>query len=549
MSQADALTLTNRLKRQRLAGDVSHLSHTTVSAILSEANGLRSHFRAVLEDERAISTCTRRDLRALLNLFREIFVELGQMRVALNDVIVDPSLAPKLREVAMDPTKGLDVATLSAKTNSQATNGPGWMAPLSKLFGGVVASQADDKTPDWLGQPTPRKASAPVVAAETTLRSKPSKFVPKLGPALAATATTVNVEFSGSGVGRSTTSNIPPPPPVPFPQSEPEDRIERSKTPMQRHNAGAAGTVSSRAVMDIFAGAPKPPSAGADPWVILPPASRPRKQQSALDMRSATLDRSSGRWAAAAGSEAAAAHRLPRTVDAVVDIDSTSAILDEEEEEEDMPNLLERTLRPRGLSDSSIRSSYLNDEPPSSIDSPIAGGAGINAPTPTPVSPMPSRNKRNSIRMTGGSSVRQGPWPGAGVTRTSVFQAFSRAFTIPAFTSPPSNAPISEAVSTAPRTGHSRAPSGARDPAASSKSQTALSSSPPASSVLAASSSSRRPHTNILPSLAHWAGLDATETAEFVGSVRREHAFDEDGLNSPLTRGWRIDRDLPGRDV
>ena len=350
MSQADALTLTNRLKRQRLAGDVSHLSHTTVSSILAEANGLRAHFRGVLEDERAIGTCTRRDLRALLGLLREIFIELGQMRVALNDVILDPSLAPKLREAAMDPTKGLDAAMRSPRTDSQGTNTSGWMAPLSKFFGGGVASQGESSTSERPGLGTARKASVPAPAAtEHTLRTKPSKFVPKSGPALAASTTTVNVEFSGSGVGRSTTSNIPPPPPIPSSQPELEDRIERSKTPVARSTVGATGTMSSRAVMDIFAGAPKVPQAGADPWVILPPASsssvpRPRKQQSVMDMRNATLTRSSGRWAA--GNEAA--HRLPRNVDAVVDVDSTSAILDEDEEEEDMPNLLERTLRPRG---------------------------------------------------------------------------------------------------------------------------------------------------------------------------------------------------------
>lgn len=543
MSQADALTLTNRLKRQRLAGDVSHLSHSTVSSILAEANGLRSHFRAVLEDERAISTCTRRDLRALLSLFREMFIELGQMRVALNDVILDPSLAPKLREVAMDPTKGLDSAVRSNKNGPQGINSSGWMAPLSKFFGGVVAAQGESSNPERPGLGTTRKASVPVSAAvENHLHSKPSKFVPKSGPALAASTATVNVEFSGSGVGRSTISNIPHSPRILSSQPELEDKMERSKTPVARSTIGVAGTASSRAVMDIFAGAPKPPQAGADPWVILPSSSpsgpsipRPRKQQSVMDMRNATLTRSSGRWAAATEG---GAHRLPRNVDAVVDVDSTSAILDDDEEE-DMPNLLERQLRPRGLSDSSIRSSTLVDVP-----SPASEAADGNAPPPTPVSPAPPRVKRNSIRMTGANSIRQGPWTGAAVTRTSVFQAFSRAFTIPsAFSSAPPVA-SSPAPSTGPQpkptTGHSRSPSDTR-----TRLTPTLSSSP-SSAPTPALPTSRRP--NLLPSLAILAGFDADETAEFVGSVRREHAFEEE-LSPNRSRAWYMDMDMPGRDL
>ena len=110
ITQADARTLTNRLRRQHLAGDVAHLSRATVSAILAEVNSLRSQFRAVLEDDKVISTCTRRDLRTLLSLFREMFSELGQMRITLNDVILDPTVAPKVSALAMDDPKSTEEA-------------------------------------------------------------------------------------------------------------------------------------------------------------------------------------------------------------------------------------------------------------------------------------------------------------------------------------------------------------------------------------------------------------------------------------------------------
>src|ERR1700735_1209426 len=63
ITQADALTLTNRLKRQHLKGaDVGHLSRTTVASILNEATQLRAQFRAILEDDKLPVTCTRKDL-------------------------------------------------------------------------------------------------------------------------------------------------------------------------------------------------------------------------------------------------------------------------------------------------------------------------------------------------------------------------------------------------------------------------------------------------------------------------------------------------------
>jgi hypothetical protein len=85
LAQADALTLTNRLKRQHLKGaDVGHLSRSTVSNILAEVISLRSHFRFLLEDEKIVTACTRKDLRLFFKLIKDAFNELGQLRVAMN---------------------------------------------------------------------------------------------------------------------------------------------------------------------------------------------------------------------------------------------------------------------------------------------------------------------------------------------------------------------------------------------------------------------------------------------------------------------------------
>jgi hypothetical protein len=52
LSQADVQTLTKRLKRQHLPGDVGHLSKSTLGSIMSEIDDLRNHFRGILEAER-----------------------------------------------------------------------------------------------------------------------------------------------------------------------------------------------------------------------------------------------------------------------------------------------------------------------------------------------------------------------------------------------------------------------------------------------------------------------------------------------------------------
>ena len=234
MSQADALTLTNRLKRQNLKGaDIGHLSRSTVSHILSEATGLRTHFRSLLEDDKVVLACTRKDMRLLFKFVKDVFAEMGQMRVTLNDVILDPSTANRVRELALNPGKA-DIDAKEREGSAQAGTA-GWMAPISKLFAPTARTDT-----------TPVDRQSTLVPSTTNTRgtSRPPRSIPKLGPALAASATTVNVEFSGTG--RSVTSTFSS---QPFTQSDP-------------YSDTASG------VMDIFAGAPRS-HAEFDPWIVV----------------------------------------------------------------------------------------------------------------------------------------------------------------------------------------------------------------------------------------------------------------------------------------
>ncbi|KAF6748930.1 hypothetical protein DFP72DRAFT_915002 [Ephemerocybe angulata] len=329
MTQADALTLTNRLKRQNLKGaDLSHLSRTTVSNIVAEAIELRSQFRVLLEDEKTVVTCTRKDLRVLFKLLKDVFMELGQLRVSLNDVIFDPSCAPRVSELALNPSTAVEQKD---KENAALAAAPSWIAPISSP-----------------------------VAAWRLLQRAP-RLAPKLGPALAASTTTVNVEFSGAGVGRAKTSVAPPVVVTSAPASETQP----------------VAPAPSTSVMNIFAGAPKPQE---DPWVVLPRAGPRRVQSTYLNsnanatLGTATLGRSNFKKA----------NRLSmsRNVDAVIDSEQALAsVLPEEAEEADFiaPLPEYRTLRRRGLSDSSIHSTEVPGSPgASSPTSPLHAGGHVD---------------------------------------------------------------------------------------------------------------------------------------------------------------------------
>lgn len=332
IAQADARTLTTRLKRQNILGaDVGYLSHSTVDGIIAEVTNLRVAFRAALEDDKFTTTCTRRDLRMLLKFFRDIFRELGNVRTTLNDIVLDPSIAPKVREVVLNP-KDESSSTKTPLSNS----GGGWMAPLSKLFGG-----SGNEKRSW----------------GRGLSRAPSRSVPKLGPATSASTTIVNVEFTGTGAGRAVTNVT-----TPFVQEATPDRIT---TPVSTRN-------TSINVMDIFAGAPR-----NDSWVVLPPDSSQPTGASADQLRRATLRRTAIRFMAAPDKTQSS---LSRNVDAVIDPHNSP-------EERGGVNPA-RTLHKRGLSESSIHTTFLHHSeaaPPRPPGSPEAAGgrtaSGALSPT------------------------------------------------------------------------------------------------------------------------------------------------------------------------
>ncbi|RPD66795.1 hypothetical protein L226DRAFT_476686 [Lentinus tigrinus ALCF2SS1-7] len=357
MTQADALTLTNRLKRQHLLGaDVSHLSRTTVNAILNDANALRGHFRPFLEDEKTVTTCTRRDLRSLLKLVKDVFTELGQMRVTLNDVILDPTVAGKVSEMALNPSKA-QASEGAARDSPSGPSGSSWIAPISKLLG----------LPGSGNNPTESAASRALSPPARNIgRGRPPRIAPKLQPALSASAMTVNVEFSGAAVGRAVTSTYSAHPGrtsgFPSALNTPSTALS-TDTPVIAQPAPRQEF--SKSVMDIFAGAPKP--AEGDPWIVVgrpPSGARLNRNTSLSGMSKASAAATIGR---ASLRHSTPGKRLSRIVDAVIDspqLGGGEGADPGSDQSDGPPPALERALR-RGLSDSSIHTTFTQhgDEP------------------------------------------------------------------------------------------------------------------------------------------------------------------------------------------
>lgn len=329
ISEADALTLTNRLKRQHMRGAyVKHLSRTTVSNILSEIAQLREQYRILLDDEKATVLCTRKDLRGLFRFLKDVFEELGQLRVTLNDVILEPSIAQKVSEMALDPAKAEEME----RERKASGPGSGWMAPFSKLFGPLTEVNT---------HPSPHTQSRSVSRGRGIIRQPRS--VPKLAPALAASTTTVNVEFSSAGIGKSVTSTS---------SAHDTNDVGPASLVNTAPRAPAPAGSNVRSVMGIFAGAPHPDD-GADQWVVLPRARRVRSTY----FKSANLEQSSIATVDGSAVSKQGNSQLSREVAAVIDTDTNREL----EEANDIPGPLpERTLRRRGLSDSSIHSTYMS---------------------------------------------------------------------------------------------------------------------------------------------------------------------------------------------
>jgi hypothetical protein len=375
LRSADIPNLNRRLKRQHLPGDVAHLSRSTLRALQQDVSELRSSFKGVLD----IPVINRRELVMLLKLLKDVFGELIELQAQINDVTIDPSMAKKLQREAFRDEE-------AEEAKAKAGGGLGWIAaPITKFF--VTPAQEQDGEAVKDGQ----RAGAPARGDKAKLQPSAIR-APKLQASTSATNTHVSVEFGGAGIVRRATPAVAPSgggivdvlPPSPDPAGETaanQATLSRGDTlapPVVR--SATLRPQKSRAnrneLLGIFAGAnpgarPISPTGGG-PWTIVSSTQNPGAGPIPPRQLRATSSQCFGDKTARGREEGPLRKKLSAAVDAVIDrtadqieeYDPTTAGSFE-------PPLLERTLRPRGLSDSSIRSTFINHE-----NDPPGGGSG-----------------------------------------------------------------------------------------------------------------------------------------------------------------------------
>lgn len=202
LRSADVDTLAQRLSRQKLAGDVAHLSRTTVNALLRDIEGVRDLFRREIEREAKLdlprdpdeSLVLRRDFFALLKLFRDMLVDMSRLRLCVNEIQLAPGNAARLLQQHL----GTD---MSAHLRSS------WLARMFTLGLGEARADADAPPPGesaftrilGVNAPATPAAAAPPAPAQPARVQRP-RGAPRLMPRTSAAVmpSSVAVQVRGS---------------------------------------------------------------------------------------------------------------------------------------------------------------------------------------------------------------------------------------------------------------------------------------------------------------------------------------------------------------
>ncbi|ORY28284.1 hypothetical protein BCR39DRAFT_206519 [Naematelia encephala] len=385
LRQADVPTLNKRLKKQHLPGDVGHLSRSTMRNLQQEIAELRDIFRGPGD----LGVLSRKEFSLLLKLLRDVFGELIDLQAIVNDVTIEPRLAKKLQKDAYRDDDDPD-------SQAKQGGGLGWIAaPITKFF---VTPAGDGAGQEGLPSPRPGRG-----LEKSKMQAMPVKAAPKLQASTSATTTHVSVEFGGTGIVRRAMPAAPPPAQGPsggsaidgLPSSPQVDgqtigRVASSSTegnlapPTVRQ--GGPGTLrpsKSRAnrneLLGIFAGAARVPSPiGGEPWTV---TGEHGTAQGPRPLRAVSSQYFGDGTIRARPSPDGQRQRLSAVVDAVIDT-SADQLEGESVATPFEPPLLERTLRPRGLSDSSIRSTFVSHGNPSPSDRLMSASTVSTGPAP-----------------------------------------------------------------------------------------------------------------------------------------------------------------------
>ncbi|TKY88267.1 hypothetical protein EX895_002977 [Sporisorium graminicola] len=373
LSTADVDTLTRRLQRQNLAGDAGHLAKTTVHSILRDVDGLREHFRKLIETEArnharddnsahskdfaGESLVARKEFFALLKTFRDILCELAKLRLCINDIHLNPAQAAKLLNEHLGANTAEDRSLIPIPS---AVN---WLGKM--LLGGPSGTpttpspsssspSASLAVPDAAGM-TGTKGGRPV-ARRTISGNYAGHLAPRASPAVVSSTLAVEVKGTHASAAEATQQRLSISPQTPL-----GGGLRTGPRPQRGRSQASLTRVQSRNLSGLFAGSLTPSYAVFD---------AARSGQS--DLSSSLAQTSSLRPRLEASKTT---KPWQRPLSRIVDDDEISIhrgrairqqVFDDsgdegsDDEMKGSGNLLERTLRPRGLSDSSVRSVFVD---------------------------------------------------------------------------------------------------------------------------------------------------------------------------------------------
>uniref|UniRef100_V5EXU3 Uncharacterized protein n=2 Tax=Kalmanozyma brasiliensis (strain GHG001) TaxID=1365824 RepID=V5EXU3_KALBG len=369
LSTADVDTLSRRLQRQNLAGDAGHLAKTTVNSILRDVDGLRDHFRKLIEAEARNnarddnsahskefaqeSLVARKEFFALLKAFRDILCELAKLRLCINDIHLNPGQAAKLLHEHLGANtaedKGLIPIPSAVNWLGKILLGGPSIVPTATSPGSSSTSGASLAVPDNTGT-TGGKGSRPTPGRSVS-GNYASRLAPRASPAVVSSTLAVEVKGAHASAAEPNAS----------PRGLINGGLRAGPRPQPGRSQVSLTRMQSRNLSGLFAGSLAPSPAGLD-------AARGPSAKLGGGLAQTSLLRPKGD-----ASRTTPAWQRP--LSRIVDDDEISIhrgrairqqVFDDsgdegsDDEMNGSGNLLDRALRPRGLSDSSIRSTFVD---------------------------------------------------------------------------------------------------------------------------------------------------------------------------------------------
>ncbi|PWN38362.1 uncharacterized protein FA14DRAFT_26165 [Meira miltonrushii] len=387
LSTADVDTLAKRLQRQKLAGDVGHLARTTVNGILRDIDGLRDHFRRAMDNEskgrevdnvslhsrtsgksndrsnsnaESDSLVARKEFFALIKLFKDLFMEMARLRNTINEISMQPQQASRILQEQLGvqmsedkgvtawfgkllSTTGLPGTTGNSGSSSNTTQG----TSPSAAAAGLSALNASNARPNNAQRSSASSVQRPGVAYASAAVLPSAVAVEVKGMHATEQAQLQGGMDNNGSIGSGSRGTSPQPEQTTFSDLPSHARPEATR------RQPSLSRVQSRNLSGLFVGSM---SGSTDFGSIGGMRSRMPSEQTNSSLQGSRLSR-------------------------IVDDDEISI-------HQGTINRA-RTLRPRNLSDSSMHTTYLDDEPVRSTEEHkprMSGLMATTAPTPAALS-------------------------------------------------------------------------------------------------------------------------------------------------------------------